>query len=196
MNCNCFTCPLGKSSYEKQLSICNDLYEVPDSYGIAWNIWCDKIGGKCGWYGHCDEAFEKEYIEQNNNNKSKSTKRTRKDKYIKRLKYLSEICGYPPPSYHIKEKWDKELRCYIPVEKSYYKRLYRGNHKTNRYKYYKKYSNKSVRRYGLGSMIESIDWYGGNDYYDFIIYGGNKHHGELKNGGSYKKVFDYWWTVD
>ena len=51
---------------------------------------------------------------------------------------------------------------------AYYKRVYRGNHKGNCYRFYKKYANRVVRRYK----------------------------GELHSGGSYKKCFDYWWTVD
>lgn len=51
---------------------------------------------------------------------------------------------------------------------AYYKRLYRGRCEGNWYQFYKKYANKVVRLY----------------------------RGEIHKGSSYKKCFDYWWTVD
>lgn len=57
---------------------------------------------------------------------------------------------------------------YIDNPKPYYKRLYRGSHRGNRYQFCKKYANQIVRKYK----------------------------GEIHNGESYKKCFDYWWTVN
>jgi hypothetical protein len=159
MKCNCFTCPLGKDQYEKY-----DIAEGDHSYDkeIAYSIWCDKIGSKCGWYGYCEDAFEEDNIIHNKVNKKRSSKRTRREKYHNHLMHLNKIAYDPTPAMHIEEKWDKEIRDYIPVDKPYYKRCYKGNHKGNAFNYYKKYSNKRVRRYI----------------------------GQLNNGGSYKKVFD------
>lgn len=187
MKCNCFECPLGKKSYERYLKICDDLNEEPNFDEAVYDIWCDKTGYKCGWYGHCDEAFDKDIIIHKTNRKQ-SSKRTRSSKYKKRLKVLSEISNYPPPAMYIEEKWDKELRKYNPLDKPYYKRCYRANHNSSRYQFYKRYSNKKVRNYGFGiyEIDEDID----------ELYPYNKGDGQLKYGGSYKKVFDYWWTVD
>ena len=194
MKCNCFECPLGKKSYEHYLRICEELDEEPYYEEAVYDIWCNKTGSKCGWYGFCDEAFEENIIHKKTNKKN-STKRTRREKFLRRLQHLERISNYPSPAMYIEEKWDKELSKYILVEKPYYKRCYRGNHKGSRYKFYKQYANKKVRRYGNG-VIEPVDWDGDSDYWDYIFYPYNKHDGELKNGGSYKKVFDYWWTVD
>jgi hypothetical protein len=186
MKCNCFECPLGKSDYENYIEIYKCLKEEPDPNEIAWSTWCEKIGGKCGWYGFCDEAFEEDIKHKYNNKKPKKNKWQRQDKHLRRLIYLNVIANYPPPVMYIDEKWDNKLRCYISVDRPYYKRLYRNNHKGGRHKFYKKYANRVVRNYAFGIYDEFDD--------NLITY--DRTHGQLKNGGSYKKVFDYWWTVD
>lgn len=90
---------------------------------------------------------------------------------------MSEICkGYPTPAIPL-DKYgnyvpDEEWFVWFPNDKrndiSYYQRIYRGNHNGNRYQFYKKYGNKVVR----------------------------KCREEINDGGHYKKIFDYWWTVD
>jgi len=149
-----------------------DLYEhireEPDYIEIAYSIWCDKIGSKCGWYGYCEDAFTDDIKPLNKSNKKRLNKHSRRYKYQQHLKKLNRIAYYPTPVMYIEENWDKKLRKYIPLDKPYYKRCYRGNHDGSRYKFYKRYANKNVRRY----------------------------QGELHNGGSYKKVYDYWWSVD
>lgn len=187
---NCFTCPLGKDDCESRLKIYTDCNEEPDYNEIVYGVWCDKVGSKCGWYGFCDEAFEEDIKQYHKVNRKKSSnKRTRKNKYIKRLQYLESIANYPQPVMYIDEKWNKDERKYVPVDKPYYKRLYRANHKGSRYQFYKKYSNKKVRNYGIGTCEYDED-------FDLTIYPYRKSDGELKNGGSYKKVFDYWWEVN
>lgn len=81
-----------------------------------------------------------------------------------RLKKLSRI---PAGTYYKDEEWVKNVGL-VKIPKPYYIRYYRGNHKWSRYRYYKKYSNRIVRRFGE----------------------------DIQNGSSYKKCFDYWWTVD
>lgn len=51
--------------------------------------------------------------------------------------------------------------------KSYYKRLYRSKYSWGYRANYKKISNRRVRRYN----------------------------GEIADGGSYRRIFDYWWTI-
>lgn len=163
MQCNCFTCPLGKDSYEQRLKTYDALNMGYNYDEIVYNIWCDKIGSKCGWYGYCDDAFNENIKPKIKVNKKMSDKRIRQEKYINKLKRLNKIAYYPSPAMYVEEKWDKELRDYITLDKPYYKRCYIGS----RTKYFKKYSNKKVRRYK----------------------------GELQNGNSYRKVFDLWWNV-
>lgn len=109
----------------------------------------------------------------------KLRRRKRREQNNQRKLYL--VClfnnsnSYPSP---VVTK-DKE-RNYVWVSKSfpkwsddensiaYYKHSYRGNHKENRYQFYKKYANRVVRKYK----------------------------GEIPSGCGYKKCFDYWWTVD
>lgn len=148
MKFNCYDC----SYHKESLDIC-----------------CDKIGGNCEWYGYCEDAFVED-TPPKYDNKSKRTKRERDKSYKKKLKYLANITynWYPSSAIYVDEKYDRESRRYIPIDKPYYKRLYRGNHKGNRYKFYKKQANKAVRRYK----------------------------GIISNGCSYKKIYDYWWSVD
>jgi hypothetical protein len=188
MRCNCFKCPYGIEDYERYIDIFDDLKEEVDYEYIAQYIYCDKTGGKCWGYGHCDEAFECENVYKYNNKKSKRNKKQRLEKHLSRLKFLEAISNYPPPVIYVDKKWDKELRRYISVDKPYYKRCYRNNHKGGRHTFYKKYANRIVRNYGIG--IVDID----EDIDDIFPY--NKSHGQLKKGSNYKKVFDYWWTVD
>ena len=85
------------------------------------------------------------------------------------MKKLSDKTSrwYGSGAYYVDEIWVKDIG-YAPNLKPYYKRCYRGNHKGSRYSYYKKYANRQVRR----------------------------HKDKIQSGGGYKKVFDYWWTVD
>ena len=143
MQCNCFTCPLGKDSYEQRLKTYHILNMEYDYDETIYNIWCDKIGSKCGWYGYCEDAFDKDIKQSHKANKKRSSKRTRRERYNKRLKKLNKISNYPTTSILITEKWDKELKRYITLDKHYYKRCYIGS----RTKYFKRYSNKKVRQY-------------------------------------------------
>ena len=91
----------------------------------------------------------------------------RSSEHKKRMKKLSKISLYPSGAYYVDEIWVSG-EGYVENPKPYYKRYYRANHKGSRYSFYKKYSNRRVRRRK-------------NNTY---------------SGGSYKKCFDYWWTVD
>lgn len=162
--CNCFDCPYGEVTYGE------------DTYS-EMTIWCEKVGERCSKYGYCEYAFED--IETENRDKTVkpnvdypkySRKKDRRERYQTKLKRIYDIkCGrYLCPVGLIEEKWDKDLEQYVPLHKPYYQRYYKGNHLGNRYRFYKKHSNKVVRRYK----------------------------GDLNNGNYYRKVFDYWWTVD
>lgn len=137
---------------------------------LSETCWCDKTGGKLSWYGYCTDAFDLPVSSKSHSKKSRRTKRERDLKYKNHLKFLAEIPGYHPLIWKV-----DEMRGYcngkwwsLPLEKSYYKRSYMDNHKGGRYSYYKKYANRRVRRYK----------------------------GEIHNGGSYRKVSEFWWNVD
>ena len=84
----------------------------------------------------------------------------------RRLKKLAEVSSYPSGAYYAEGKWIRDVG-YVVNPKPYYKRYYRGNHKGSRFSYYKKHSNRQIRNYKEG----------------------------IPKGGSYKKCFDYWYTV-
>lgn len=172
MTYNCFNCPYGKESFEKRMMIFKKYGVEPDFNALAREIYCDKVGGQVGWAGSCEDAYmlplpENDNIKKTNSKLAKrQKKRNGQRKYKKHLKNLTEnISGYPQPAMLVEEKWDKELEEYVKLDTPYYKRLYGTK---SRRKFYKKRSNKQVRRYK----------------------------GEVQNGGFYKKIYDYQWDVD
>jgi hypothetical protein len=82
----------------------------------------------------------------------------KKLKYKDHLKYLSETRNkYPSPVYLILDENDKP----------YYKRLYKSKHANSVSSYFKRYSNKKVRRYK----------------------------NPISSGNTYRKIFDYWYEI-
>lgn len=74
--------------------------------------------------------------------------------------------GYPQGIMWVDEKYVGGK--WVPVKKPFAMRVHRSRHAT-RFSYYKRYSNKMIRR------MKNLT---------------------LTKGGMYKKVFDYQWTVD
>jgi hypothetical protein len=103
------------------------------------------------------------------NRKEKNGKKYANDlKYKKKLeRQAKEIEYWPGPAYWVDEKWVKD-EGYVPLEKPYVKKVYKSSH-AQRYRYYKNYSNRKIRRHGLLP---------------------------IPRGCGYKKVFDYAYTVD
>ena len=130
-------------------------------------MWCDKVGGEVYFFGRCEDAYSEEPTPEHHSKKKRRNKRERDLAYKNHLKTLHQNCtGYPSPVWYKDEIYIRGYG-YIENPKPYYKRLSRDNHKGGRFSYFKNYSNRQVRRYN----------------------------GELQNGGAYKKVFDYWYTV-
>lgn len=97
-------------------------------------------------------------------------------------------------------------------EIAYYRPTNKSRHST-RYSYFKKYSNKLVRRHFR--VISDWEWYCFHEpwmdedteymnlYCDEYGWEWDMRHiidsdtiYDIHDGGAYKKVFDYWWTVD
>jgi len=131
--------------------------------------YCDKVGGKNLLYGYCEDAYIELIIDKNHSKQKRRNKRECDQKYRNHLKFLAEnIQGYPSPAIYTDEIWIKG-QGYVKNPKPYYKRCYRGNRKGNRYAFCKKHANRCVRNYK-----------------------GEIHY----KGNQFKKIFDYWWTVD
>lgn len=138
-------------------------------YGLGGQ-YCEKVGGKTLLYGYCEDAYSQHQsiISGNHSKQKRRNKRERDLMYKNHIKYLAKTYpSYPPPAMPVDEngRWNFD----DPVGTVYYRRTYRGNHKGNRYSFYKKYSNRCVR--GYKGKIHS-------------------------KGNQYRKIFDYWWTVD
>lgn len=131
--------------------------------------WCDKVGGYNYRFGYCSDICNVETRQNSHDKQKRRNKRDRDQKYKNHLKFLAENIQYYPSPVIYTDKIYIEGEGWVDNPKPYYKRCYRDNHKGNRYKFFKKYSNRCVRRYK----------------------------GEIHNNGNhYRKIFDYWWMVD
>lgn len=137
-------------------------------YGLGGQ-YCEKVGGKTLLYGYCEDAYIQPIIIKNYSKQKRRNKRERDQKHKNHLKFLAEnVRYYLSPVIYTDEIYVKG-EGWVGNPKPYYKRCYRDNHKGGRYKYYKKYSNRCVRGYK----------------------------GEIHSkGNQYRKIFDYWYTVD
>lgn len=155
----CRDCPYGAEYFEKSYS----QEDINEEY-----VWCDKVGGKTLYFGHCTDWYKdnKSAKIHNHNKKKRRSKRERDKKYKQHLVFLAEeINSYPPPAYYKSHSYAE--REYIENPKPYYKRIYRENHPGGDSKYYKKYCNRHIRRYK----------------------------GEIHKGGFYKKIAEFWWNI-
>lgn len=99
----CHDCPYGYEDYMKVSEIFDDLSQEE----ICRAIWCDKIGGKVGYMGYCDEYSRMGNVVKTKSNKKRRNKRERYLKHQNNLKHLYEIAGgyYPAPVEYMDEIW-------------------------------------------------------------------------------------------
>ena len=147
-----------------------DFRKNPDlmERGVSKENFCDKVGGMPCLNGECHDVYQIKLEISRHSGKKRLSKRERGRKYRKHLQKLAALNEID---------WRKEPMyggaLYMdetadgPLKKPYYKRYWRGCH-NNRFKYWLKISNRKVRRYK----------------------------GDVHSGGFYRKIFDYWWTVD
>ena len=85
----------------------------------------------------------------------------------KKLERMARTCkSYPGPAEIIDERYvDGEL---VKIDKPYVRKIYKSSN-AHRFSYFKRYSNKAVRRYSKKAFVCS--------------------------GNSYRKVFDYKWEI-
>lgn len=136
----CHDCPYGYEDYMRLSENFTDLSQEE----ICLLIWCDKIGGKVGYMGCCEESSRIGNVVKTELNKKRRNKRERYLKHQNNLKHLYKIAGgyYPAPVGYMDEIWING-HGYVQNTKPYYKRWYRGK----RSKYFKQQSNRKIRRY-------------------------------------------------
>lgn len=156
----CCDCPYGYEDYVRLSENFTDLSQEE----IYLLIWCDKIGGKVGYMGCCEESSRIGNVVKTELNKKRRNKRERYLKHQNNLKHLYKIAGgyYPAPVGYMDEIWING-HGYVQNTKPYYKRLYRGK----RSKYFKRQSNRKIRRYK----------------------------GDLHKGNMAHKLYDFWWGL-
>lgn len=165
----CKDCPYGKPDfdiamnyYDKTVEECgipNDIYghqTYEDAAAEAEEyVYCDKVGGKVIYYGHCEDFDSRAPQLKITFRKKKRNKRERDQKYKQHLKYL----------YQINKQWHPCPVSHVIEGKDYYKRKC-PNHGGKNRRFYKKESNKRVRHYSKripnGSKYKRIydcyDW--------------------------------------
>ena len=147
--------------------------------------WCDKVGGKIWHYGQCSDVHFDDYsstvsnkINKNNINFIKTNKTyVRNQKYKNRIKYNCKNYGrfydafYPcdKDGWYVPIKHEKWIspESYERYSEREFAYFKRCYRKSNRAKWAKHFCNKKVRRYK----------------------------GKISNGGSYKRIAEFWWQV-
>jgi len=177
---NCRECPYGKEDFERRMywyqktvneqGISNDSYHClkPEDAAAEFEqfVWCDKVGGKVYSFGHCTDFHED--TDNIHINRSKRKRRNKRERDLKYKNHLRNLCGSTTCTHS-----SIEFTSEIYIRNHGYIKNPKPYYKKIYYgenckRYYKKYANKVVRRYK----------------------------GEIHNGCSYKKVFDYAWTID
>lgn len=183
---NCKDCPYIKEQFNSRISsydfnhlLKTGVYSKEEYENeIAMGCWCDKTGGKVWWYSQCSDAHSpivmsnKVNKKRNNvnfikHNSKISKKRERDWKHRNHAKKLARITEHGwPPAYYLETK-DWFIRDgYIEIIE-YKKPYYKRIYRGQRSKWIKNQCNRSVRRYK----------------------------GKIPNGGSYKKIAEYWWEM-
>ena len=130
---------------------------------IIDNCWCEKTGGKLWITGRCSDYTNGLLDSGDNHTHSrnrKKNKRERNSSYKRKLEKLVRVGA----AYYV----DKQGRfCETEEKITYVKRIYQGNGKYSYCKYWKKISNRKIRRYK----------------------------GDISKGFSCHKIFDYKWQI-
>ena len=172
----CRDCPYGKEDFKRRMywynkiirerGIPNDIYHhlQPEDAANEFEqfLWCDKVGGKVYCFGHCTDFYEDTDVINciESSKQKRKNKRERDLKHKNRMKFLAEnISSCLSPVVYMDEIYVNGIG-WVKNSKPYYKKIFYG---TNCKRYYKRRSNKCVRRYKK----------------------------ELHNGCYYKKIFDY-----
>ena len=129
---------------------------------------CEKTGGMPCMDGGCGDAYQEEPEGRRYSGKKRlaAKERNRKhQRHLRKLASISERMQGKNTMYGGAVLVDGEAG--TAGKKTFYRRYWRGGH-NNRFRYWRRVSNRKVRRY----------------------------RGDVHNGGAYRKIFDYWWTVD
>jgi len=156
---SCVDCPYIKDEYKND-KINGYLGMIDED--IIKSCYCEKIDDVI--VSSCEEdAIDNCDIKNKNitNKKGIGKKRERDKKYKEHLKRINEINdGFIPPVIKKDYIYNRQTGQYMEVNKPYYKRIYRK--KTS--SYYKKQSNKAIRKY----------------------------RGMISKNGGYKRIYDFW----
>lgn len=169
---NCMDCPyvMGKEKINVSVFGNRDSLKDPglmDGH-ISKEYFDEKMGGMPCLNEEYHDAYQKKLEIRRHSGKKRLSTRERDRKYRKHLQKLAVLSEIDCPKNHMYSgALYMDETADGPLKKSYYRRYWRGCH-NNRFKYWLKVSNRKIRRYK----------------------------GDVHGGGFYRKIFDYWWTVD
>ena len=129
---------------------------------------CEKTGGMPCLDRGCSDAYQEETEGRRHPGRQRMTARERNRKYqrhLRKLASISERMQGKNTMYGGAVLVDGEAGAV--GKKAFYRRYWRGGH-NNRFRYWRRVSNRKVRRYK----------------------------GDVHSGGFYRKISAYWWTVD
>lgn len=142
----CKTCPYVKEEYELRTIYFEN--KTNNSPAISQSCFCEKLGGKTGYFGFCTEEDINKPVEKTrilSEKEKKLSRRIRNKKIKKRWKKKSDslcssyLCPYIPTDKFGNYAREKE-------DIAYYKKISKSSH-SKRYRDYKKIANRKVRRY-------------------------------------------------
>lgn len=170
---NCRGCPYGREDYKRRLEAFenNPIFAQLDYDDIAKqsekSIWCDKVGGKTYYCGHCGDVannHSKNILPNRIKNPCIGMQKKRM-RSAKNKKHLEEL--YRWSSLYRAGGAYKCYRYNLYGEVVFYKKDYRSYGRRCYHNYIKKYANKKVRHFK----------------------------GEINNGSAYKKVSGLQWII-
>ena len=156
----CTTCPYIRDEYECRKAYIEDKNMNMDinKADIAHSCYCDKIGGKTGWWGYCspDKTETKKERTRILDEKEKHRKRRKntakqKEKLQNLYQHKKSVCScpvYPVDKYESFTKYEGDI--------VYYKKHYTSAH-SKKYCYFKRQANKKVRR--LFKTVTDLECY-------------------------------------
>lgn len=171
----CEKCPMIRDEVEMRLDSYGDemLQKFPESReqifyeDVICQCWCEKTGYKLWTTGLCEDFTFDEFDRADKRRRQRKNKHEHDKKYKRHMKFLAEnISHYPSPAFPVSANGD-----YVNDDErhlfAYYKRCYQSQGKRSRVNFFKKISNRKIRRYKQ----------------------------KIPNGRWCHKLYDFWWEI-
>ena len=122
----CRDCPYGKEDFDIKMGLYNKIieecdipndiyYDLRPEYAVdefEQSLWCDKVGGKVCYFGHCVDFYEDTVI-VNHKNSSKKKRRNKRGRDLKHKEHLKRLYGITNKCYSSPVYYTDEIYRYI-----------------------------------------------------------------------------------